>query len=58
MLRLTLDRIGVEQRELDSFDERQRGLQLSVGEAEGRMETLLAKERGLAVLHQRLDEMY
>ena len=58
VLRLTLDRIGVEQRELDSFDERQRGLQLSVGEAEGRMETLLAKERGLAVLHQRLDEMY
>ena len=58
MLRLTLDRVGVEKRELDSFNGRQRGLQISVSEAEGRMETLLAKERGLAVLHQRLDEMH
>ena len=56
-LRLTLDRLSVETREVEATDGRLHILQAGVADAEDRMESLLAKERGLAGLHQRLDEM-
>jgi chromosome segregation ATPase len=50
-----VDRLTVEKKEFEIFDQRLRVLQASVGEAEGRMESLAAKDKNLAQLNQRVD---
>ena len=45
-----VDRLTVEKKEFEIFDQRLRVLQASVGEAEGRMESLAAKDKNVAQL--------
>jgi len=56
-LRGHVERLGVDKKEFEAFDERLRTLQTSVGEAEGRMEALAAKDKDITELDQRADAL-
>lgn len=49
------ERLAVERKEFDAFDQRMKALQTQLGETEKGMETLAAKERNLAALNQKVD---
>src|SRR5262249_43917084 len=51
------DRLALERRELESFDQRARVLQATIGEAEKRMETLAARDRQADAVAQRFDHL-
>ncbi|MBM3818867.1 MAG: hypothetical protein FJW14_07620 [Acidimicrobiia bacterium] len=55
VMRTYVEKLALEKKEFEAFDQRLRSLQTSVHEAEGRMEALNAKERHLATLGQRVD---
>ena len=52
-----VDKLTVEKKEFEVFDQRLRVLQASVGEAEGRMESLAAKDKNVTQLNQRVDTL-
>ena len=52
-----VDKLTVEKKEFEIFDQRLRVLQASVGEAEGRMESLAAKDKNVTQLNQRVDAL-
>src|SRR5262249_21390056 len=47
--------LGLRRKEFEAFEERVRSLQGSIGDAEGRMESLAAKDKNLALLSQKVD---
>ncbi|HEX5473024.1 MAG TPA: hypothetical protein VFX12_00060 [Vicinamibacterales bacterium] len=51
------DRLTVERKEFDAFDQRVKALQTSVGEAEKGMESLAARDRLAASMGQRVDQL-
>ena len=55
ILRSEVGTLTVRKKEFDSFDERVRALQGSVGDAETRMEALSAKDKNLISLSQKVD---
>ena len=54
-VRTEVGTLAIRKREFEAFDERVRGLQASVGDAETRMGTLSAKEKNLLALDQKVD---
>ncbi len=50
-----VDTLAIRKREFETFDERVRSLQTSVGDAESRMDALGAKDKNLLELAQKLD---
>src|SRR5580765_1065992 len=54
-VRAEVGTLAIRKREFEAFDERVRGLQTSVGDAEARMGTLAAKEKNLLALDQKVD---
>lgn len=56
-LKTTVERLGVDKKEFDQFDHRLRGLAGNVAEAETRMDGVLQKDKQLAVMNQRADEL-
>src|ERR1043166_7366458 len=54
-VRAEVGTLAIRKREFEAFDERVRGLQASVGDAEARMGTLSAKEKNLLALDQKVD---
>src|SRR5688572_6137660 len=52
LMRSYTDKLALEKKEFDAFDQRLRVLQTSLGEAESRLDTLAAKEKHLAQLNQ------
>src|SRR6202163_4263157 len=55
--RSQVDALDVKKKEFEAFDERVRGLQGSVGDAESRMEALAAKDKNLVALSQKVDAL-
>src|SRR6266851_3432601 len=53
--RSQVDALAIKKKEFEAFDERVRGLQGSVGDAESRMEALAAKDKNLVALSQTVD---
>ena len=56
VMRSSVERLALEKREFEAFDERLRALRDSIQDAEQRMEALGVRERQLAYLPQRIDE--
>jgi chromosome segregation ATPase len=56
-LKGTVERLAVDKKEFDQFDHRLRALSSAVGEAEARMDGVLQKDKNLAVMNQRADEL-
>ena len=56
-LKTTVERLAVDKKEFDQFDHRLRALSGAVGEAEARMDGVLQKDKNLAVMNQRADEL-
>ena len=56
-LKTTVERLGVDKKEFDQFDHRLRALSGGVAEAEARMDGVLQKDKQLAVMNQRADEL-
>ncbi len=56
-LKTTVERLAVDKKEFDQFDHRLRGLSGGVAEAEARMDGVLQKDKQLAVMNQRADEL-
>ena len=56
-LKSTVERLGVDQKEFDQFDHRLRALSGQVAESEARMDGVLQKDKQLAVMNQRADEL-
>ena len=52
-----LDKLSIERRELDAFDQRVKVLQTAVAQAEKGMETLAVRERAAAAMVQRADQL-
>ena len=52
-----IDRLAVERKEFDAFDQRVKALQTSIGEAEKGMEGLAARDRLAASIGQRVDQL-
>ena len=50
-----VEKLTVEKKDFEAFDQRLRVLQAAVGEAEGRMEALSAKDKTTTQLSQRVD---
>ena len=55
VMRSYTERLGLEKKEFEAFDQRLRVLQTTVGESESRMDALAAKEKHLSQLNQRVD---
>lgn len=53
--RTLLEKHSVQRKEAEAFDQRVKTLQATLAEAESRMEALLAKDKSLATLGQRID---
>jgi chromosome segregation ATPase len=47
--------LAVRKKELEAFDERLRGLQTGISEAQGRIDTIAAKDKNLVTLTQQID---
>ncbi len=56
-LKTTVERLAVDKKEFDQFDHRLRSLSGGVAEAEARMDGVLQKDKQLAVMNQRADEL-
>ena len=56
-LKSTIERLAVDKKEFDQFDHRLRALSGEVAESEARMEGVLQKDKQLAVMNQRADEL-
>lgn len=56
-LKTTVERLAVDKKEFDQFDHRLRALAAGVSEAEARMDGVLQKDKNLAVMNQRADEL-
>ncbi len=56
-LKTTVERLAVDKKEFDQFDHRLRALSGSVAESEARMDGVLQKDKQLAVMNQRADEL-
>lgn len=56
-LKSTIERLAVDKKEFDQFDHRLRALSGSVAESEARMDGVLQKDKQLAVMNQRADEL-
>jgi chromosome segregation ATPase len=56
-LKTTVERLGVDKKEFDQFDQRLRALAGSVAESETRMDGVLAKDKQLSAMNQRADEL-
>jgi chromosome segregation ATPase len=56
-LKTTVERLAVDKKEFDQFDHRLRALSGGVAEAEARMDGVLQKDKQLAVMNQRADEL-
>ncbi len=52
-LRSAIERLAVEKREVDAFDQRLKALALAVGESETRVHSVLAKDEALVAMQQR-----
>ena len=52
-----VDRIAVERKEFEAFDQRVKALQTSIGEAEKGMEGLAARDRLATAVGQRVDQL-
>ena len=57
VLRTNLEKLSLEKKEFESFDQRLRALQSSVREAENRVDALSAKEKNLSLLNQKADAL-
>ena len=57
VMRTYVEKLALEKKEFEAFDQRLRSLQGSVHEAEGKMEALSVKERNLSQLNQRVDAL-
>ena len=47
--------LAVRKKDIEAFDERLRGLQTGIGEAQGRIDTIAAKDKNLVTLTQQID---
>jgi len=56
-LKTTVERLSIDKKEFDAFDQRLRGLSSAVGEAETRMDGVLSKDKALSAMNQRADEL-
>lgn len=56
-LKTAVERMAVDRKELDQHDHRLRALAGAVGEAEARMDGVIQKDKQLAAMHQRADEL-
>jgi chromosome segregation ATPase len=56
-LKTTIERLTVDKKEFDQFDHRLRALAGSVAESEARMDGVLAKDKNLAAMNTRADEL-
>ena len=56
-LKTTIERLSVDKKEFDAFDQRLRGLGTAVSEAETRMDGVLNKDKALSAMNQRADEL-
>ena len=56
-LKTTVERLAVDKKEFDQFDHRLRALSGGVAEAEARMDGVLQKDKQLAIMNQRADEL-
>ncbi len=56
-LKSTVERLAVDKKEFDQFDQRLRVLSGGVAESEARMDGVLQKDKQLAVMNQRADEL-
>jgi chromosome segregation ATPase len=56
-LKTTVERLAVDKKEFDQFDHRLRALSGQVAESETRMDGVLQKDKQLAVMNQRADEL-
>jgi chromosome segregation ATPase len=56
-LKTTVERLAVDKKEFDQFDHRLRALSGGVAEAEARMDGVLQKDKQLAAMNQRADEL-
>lgn len=56
-LKSTVERLSVDKKEFDQFDHRLRALSGGVAEAEARMDGVLQKDKQLAVMNSRADEL-
>jgi chromosome segregation ATPase len=56
-VRAYTDRLAVERKEFDTFDQRVKALQSSVGEAENGMEALVVRDRLATSMAQRVDQL-
>ena len=56
-MRGSIEKLGLEKKEFEAFDQRLRALQGAVSEAEARMDALVTKEKSLAQLNQKVDVM-
>ncbi len=54
-VRLQLERLSLEKKEFEAFDQRLQTLQTTVTEAEGRLDTLATKDKHLVALTQKVD---
>src|SRR6266550_4144498 len=55
VMRNNLEKLSLEKKEFEAFDQRLRALQSSVREAENRVDSLSAKEKNLSLLNQKAD---
>jgi chromosome segregation ATPase len=54
-LKHNVERLAVEKKEFDAFDHRLKALQNGIADAEGRMDSLLARDQAMSALAQRVD---
>ena len=56
-LRATIERLSVDKKEFDAFDQRLKSLSAAVGQTETRVHDVLAKEESLALLQQKAENL-
>ena len=54
-MKSAIERLSVQRREVDAFDERLKSLSLAVGESETRVQSVLAKDEALSAMQHRTD---
>ena len=57
LMRSHVEKLSLEKKEFEAYDQRLRGLQTAVAEAESRMDAMAAREKHLSLLSQRADEL-
>jgi DNA repair exonuclease SbcCD ATPase subunit len=56
-LRTTIDKLSVDKKEFDAFDQRLKSLSAAMGQTEGRVQDVLARDEALAAMQQRADAL-